>query len=169
MSALTKISFKLMGFMKAKTGGSLKILHNSGCLCMVVQCSRTMLDKLLSAGWYVMTNGTLLFAFISLYWITWTYIRCASTVVNQKLPEHVTIIGTDWTHLNSLTISLSHWLLYHVFSVLQLTSIQTVISVIYLYKFRPGCLILHIRLLHTWQAGCYNICIGRGYQFHTYF
>ena len=36
---------------------------------MVVQCSRTMLDKLLSAGWYVMTNGTLLFAFFSLYWM----------------------------------------------------------------------------------------------------
>jgi hypothetical protein len=39
------------------------------CFCMVVQCSRTMLDKLLSAGWYVMTNGTLLFAFFSLYWM----------------------------------------------------------------------------------------------------
>jgi hypothetical protein len=63
VSSLTKISFKLLGFLKAKTGGSLKILHNSGCFCMVVQCSRTMLDKLLSAGWYVMTNGTLLFAF----------------------------------------------------------------------------------------------------------
>ena len=36
---------------------------------MVVQCSRTMLDKLLSAGWYVMTNGTLLFVFFSLYWM----------------------------------------------------------------------------------------------------
>jgi hypothetical protein len=60
MSALTKMSFKLLGFLKAKTGGSLKILHSSGCFCMVVQCSRTMLDKLLSAGWYVMTNGTLL-------------------------------------------------------------------------------------------------------------
>jgi hypothetical protein len=35
--------------------------------CMVVQCSRTMLDELLSAGWYVMTNGTLLFVFFSLY------------------------------------------------------------------------------------------------------
>ena len=61
MSALTKMSFKLLGFLKAKTGGSLKILHSSGCFCMVVQCSPTMLDKLLSAGWYVMTNGTLLF------------------------------------------------------------------------------------------------------------
>ena len=39
MSALTKISFKLLGFLKAKTCGSLKILHNSGCFCMVVQCS----------------------------------------------------------------------------------------------------------------------------------
>jgi hypothetical protein len=28
-----------------------------------------MLDKLLSAGWYVMTNDTLLFAFFSLYWM----------------------------------------------------------------------------------------------------
>ena len=36
MSALTKISFKLLGF--------LKILLNYGCFCMVVQCSRTMLD-----------------------------------------------------------------------------------------------------------------------------
>jgi len=26
-----------------------------------------MLDKLLSAGWYVMTNGALLFVFFSLY------------------------------------------------------------------------------------------------------
>jgi hypothetical protein len=42
--------FQLLGFLKAKTGGSLKILHNSGCFCMVVQCSRTMLDKLLSPG-----------------------------------------------------------------------------------------------------------------------
>ena len=63
------MSFKLFGFLKAKTGGFLKILHSSGCFCMVVQCSRTMLDKLLSAGWYVMTNGTLLFAFFSLYWM----------------------------------------------------------------------------------------------------
>ena len=60
MSALTKISFKLLDFLKAKTGarGSLKILHSSGCFCMVVQCSRTMLDKLLSSGWYVVTNDT---------------------------------------------------------------------------------------------------------------
>ena len=36
---------------------------------MVVQCLRTMLDKLLSTGWYVMTNGTLLFVFFSLYWM----------------------------------------------------------------------------------------------------
>ena len=50
--------FQTFGFLKAKTGGSLKILHNSGCCCMVVQCSRTMLDKLLSVGWYVTTNGT---------------------------------------------------------------------------------------------------------------
>jgi hypothetical protein len=28
-----------LGFLKAKTGGSLKILHSSGCFCMVVQCS----------------------------------------------------------------------------------------------------------------------------------
>jgi hypothetical protein len=65
MSALTKISFKLLGFLKAKTGGSLKILHNYGCFCMVVQCLRAMLDKLLSAGWYMMTKGTLLFVFFS--------------------------------------------------------------------------------------------------------
>ena len=69
MSALTKISLKLLGFMKAKTGGSLKILHNYGCIGMVVQCLRTMLDKLLSTGWFVMTNGTLLFVFFSLYWM----------------------------------------------------------------------------------------------------
>jgi hypothetical protein len=42
-------------------------LHNYGCIGMVVQCLRTMLDKLLSTGWYVMTNGTLLFVFFSLY------------------------------------------------------------------------------------------------------
>ena len=30
MSALTKMSFKLLGFLKAKTGGFLKILHSSG-------------------------------------------------------------------------------------------------------------------------------------------
>jgi hypothetical protein len=42
---------KASGILKAKTGGSLKILHSSGCFCMVVQRSRTMLDKLLSAGW----------------------------------------------------------------------------------------------------------------------
>jgi hypothetical protein len=59
MSALTKIFFKLLGFLKAKTGGSLKILHNYECFCMVVHCLRTMLDKLLSAGWFVMTNGTI--------------------------------------------------------------------------------------------------------------
>jgi hypothetical protein len=41
------------------TGGSLKILHSSGCCCIVVQCARTMFDKLLSEGWYVMTNGIL--------------------------------------------------------------------------------------------------------------
>jgi hypothetical protein len=46
MSALTKMSFKLLGFLKAKTGGSLNILHSSGCFGMVVQCSRTMLDEL---------------------------------------------------------------------------------------------------------------------------
>jgi hypothetical protein len=61
MSALTKISFKLLDFLKAKTGGrgSLKILHSSGCL----------LDKLLSSGWYVVTNDTLLFVLFSLYWM----------------------------------------------------------------------------------------------------
>jgi hypothetical protein len=32
MSALTKMSFKLLGFLTAKTGGSLKILHSSGLL-----------------------------------------------------------------------------------------------------------------------------------------
>jgi hypothetical protein len=69
MSALTKISFKRLGFLKTKTGGSLKILHNYGCFCMVVQCLGMMLDKLLSAAWYVMTNGTLLFVFFSLYWM----------------------------------------------------------------------------------------------------
>jgi hypothetical protein len=69
MSALSKISIKLLGFLKAKTGVSLKILHNYGCFCMVVQCLRTMLDKLLSTGWYVMTNDTLLFVFLSLYWV----------------------------------------------------------------------------------------------------
>jgi hypothetical protein len=53
----------------------LKILHSSWCFCMVVQCSRTMLDKLLSAGWYVMTNGTLLFAFFSFY-IGWGNGQC---------------------------------------------------------------------------------------------
>ena len=58
------ISFKLLGFLKAKTGGSLKILHSSGCICIVVQCSRTMLDKL-----YVMINSILLFVFFSLYWM----------------------------------------------------------------------------------------------------
>ena len=52
--------FQTFGFPEGQDGGSLKILHSSGCFCMVVQCSRTMLDKLLSAGWYVMTNGTLL-------------------------------------------------------------------------------------------------------------
>jgi hypothetical protein len=30
MAALSKISFKLLGFLKAKTGDSLKILHNYG-------------------------------------------------------------------------------------------------------------------------------------------
>ena len=30
--------FKVLGFQKAKTGDSLKILHSSGCFCMVVQC-----------------------------------------------------------------------------------------------------------------------------------
>jgi hypothetical protein len=64
-----QLSFKLLGFLKAKTGGSLKILHNYGCFCMVVQCLRTMLDNLLSAGWYVMTNGTLMFVFFSVYWM----------------------------------------------------------------------------------------------------
>jgi hypothetical protein len=59
MSALTKMSFKLLGFLKAKTGGSLKILDSSGCFCMVVQWSRTMMDKLLGSRWYVITNGTL--------------------------------------------------------------------------------------------------------------
>jgi hypothetical protein len=44
-------------------------VHPTMCFCMVVQCSRTMLDKLLSAGWYVMTNDTLLFALLSLYWM----------------------------------------------------------------------------------------------------
>jgi hypothetical protein len=39
MSALTKISFKLLGFLKAETGGSLKILHNYGCLCENIQCT----------------------------------------------------------------------------------------------------------------------------------
>jgi hypothetical protein len=52
MLALSKISIKLLGFLKAKTGVSLKILHNYGCFCMVVQCLRTMLDKLLITGWY---------------------------------------------------------------------------------------------------------------------
>ena len=71
MSALTKISFKLLDFLKAKMGacGSLKILHSSGCCCMVVQCSRTMVDKLLRSGWYVVTNDTLLFVLFSLYWM----------------------------------------------------------------------------------------------------
>ena len=69
MWSLTNIFFKLLGFLKAKTGGSLKTL-SSGVFCMVVYCSRTILEKLLSAGWYVMGNGTLLFVFFALYWMS---------------------------------------------------------------------------------------------------
>ena len=84
MSALTKISLKLLGFLKAKTGGSLKILHNYGCFCMVVQCLRAMLDKLLSTWWYVMTNGTLLFVFFSLYWMR-SFLSIPLAVLKQWL------------------------------------------------------------------------------------
>ena len=38
-------------------------------LGVFVQWSRTMMDKLLRSGWYVITNGTLLFVFCSLYWM----------------------------------------------------------------------------------------------------
>ena len=48
--------------------------------CMVVQCLRTMLDKLLSAGWYVMTNGTLLFVFFSVNTTCF-----AKTMVNGRI------------------------------------------------------------------------------------
>ena len=44
ISSLTNIFFKLLGFLKAKTGGSLKTL-SSGVFCMVVYCSRTILEK----------------------------------------------------------------------------------------------------------------------------
>jgi hypothetical protein len=52
--------------------------------CMVVQCLRTMLDKLLSAGWYVMTNGTLLFAFLSLYWMR-SFLSIPLALLKQRL------------------------------------------------------------------------------------
>jgi hypothetical protein len=38
MSALTKMSFTLLGFLKTKTGGSLKILHSSGCWLGELKC-----------------------------------------------------------------------------------------------------------------------------------
>jgi hypothetical protein len=53
--------------------------------CMVVQCLRTMLDKLLSAGWYVMTNGTLLFAFLSLYKNIQCTHKFSSTHTGEKI------------------------------------------------------------------------------------
>jgi hypothetical protein len=57
------------GFPESQDGWFFEDLHNYGCFGMVVQCLRTMLDKLLSTGWYVMINGTLLFVFLSLYWM----------------------------------------------------------------------------------------------------
>jgi hypothetical protein len=48
--------------------------------CMVVQCFRAMLDKLLSARWYVMTNGTLFFVFFSVNTTCF-----AKTMVNARI------------------------------------------------------------------------------------
>ena len=48
--------------------------------CLVVQCLRTIWDKLLSAGWYVMTNGTLLFVFFSVNTTCF-----AKTMVNARI------------------------------------------------------------------------------------
>ena len=55
-SRITSSTLTIIG----RSGGSLKILHSFWCFCIVVQCSRTMLDTLLSVEWYMMTNGTLL-------------------------------------------------------------------------------------------------------------
>jgi hypothetical protein len=68
-----------------------KVFRTAKRFCMVVQCSRMMLDKLLSAGWYVMTNGTLLFAFFSLY------------IGSQKFERH---LGESW-HLPSICLQWS--------------------------------------------------------------
>ena len=61
--------FQTFGFPEGQDGWFFENFAQFWVFCMVVQCSRTMLDKLMSAGWYVMTNGTLLFAFFSLYWM----------------------------------------------------------------------------------------------------
>jgi hypothetical protein len=59
MSALTKISFKLVGFLKAKTGGSLKILHSSWCFIQEKNKNSsytampTARQKILSTSWNV--------------------------------------------------------------------------------------------------------------------
>ena len=52
--------------------------------CMVVQCLRTTLDKLLSTVWYVMGNGTLLFVFFWLYWMR-SFLSISLAVLKQWL------------------------------------------------------------------------------------
>ena len=48
--------FQTFGFPEGQDGWFFEDFTQFWVFCMVVQCSRTMLDKLLSAGWYVMTK-----------------------------------------------------------------------------------------------------------------
>ena len=63
ISALTKRSFKLLGFLKTATGGFWKILCKFWCSCIIGQCSLMVLATLPNAGWYARTKGTRLFSF----------------------------------------------------------------------------------------------------------
>jgi hypothetical protein len=53
-----------------------------------------MLDKLLSAGWYVMTNGTLLFAFFSFY--IGHIQEKNSSYTAMPTARHKKILSTSW-------------------------------------------------------------------------
>ena len=72
--------FQTFRFPESEDGWFFENFAQLWVFCMVVQCLRTMLDKLLSAGWYVMTNDILLFVFFSVNTTCF-----AKTMVNARI------------------------------------------------------------------------------------
>jgi hypothetical protein len=68
ISARTNRFLRLFGCLKATMGGSGKTLDSLDFFSTDVQCSRMVLKLFLRQGWYVRTQGVLLYFCFSLYW-----------------------------------------------------------------------------------------------------